>query len=198
MISEFLQGMVLGFGAAVPLGPINILIMNEALKRYRNGVAVGFGAMSADTTYLMIILFGLTYYINNETVLRYFSLLGATFLMYMAIIIFKNRNAHIKKVSIDHKGSVLKHYLKGYVLTLFSPYTIIFWLSVTTFSTKSSQPLYTVSGMLFAILLWITVMPYFIHKSKHLVSPNVYSKIAIVSAFILGLFGIVMLVKEFF
>ena len=40
MILSFLEGLVLGFGAAVPLGPINILIMNEAIKRYKNGVAI--------------------------------------------------------------------------------------------------------------------------------------------------------------
>ncbi|RXJ60604.1 LysE family translocator [Candidatus Marinarcus aquaticus] len=198
MITDFLQGVVLGFGAAVPLGPINILIMNEALKFYKNGVAVGVGAMSADTTYLLIILFGLTYYINNETVLAWLAYLGAIFLLYMAYLIYKNRDRSIKRIQTDTKGSLIKHYIKGYALTLLSPYTIIFWISVSTFSVQSRYPLVVVCGMLFAILVWITVMPYFIHKTKHLISNTLYSKVAVISALIMAFFAVSMVVHEVF
>lgn len=196
MVSDFLHGVFLGFGAAVPLGPINILIMNEALKVYKNGVAVGTGAMSADTTYLLIILFGLTYYINNETVLTWLAYLGAGFLLYMAYIIYKNKERSIKKVQADTKSSLFKHYIKGYALTLLSPYTIIFWISVSTFSVQSKYPLIVVCGMLFAILVWITVMPYFIHKTKHLISHSLYSKVAVISALIMVFFAVSMVVHE--
>lgn len=198
MISDFLQGVVLGFGAAVPLGPINILIMNEALKIYKNGVAVGAGAMSADTTYLLIILFGLTYYINNETMLAWLAYLGAVFLLYMAYLIYKNRDKSIKHIQTDTKGTLFKHYIKGYALTLLSPYTIIFWISVSTFSVQSRYPLVVVCGMLFAILVWITVMPYFIHKTKHLISQTLYSKVAVISALIMAFFAVSMVVHEVF
>lgn len=198
MITDFLQGVVLGFGAAVPLGPINILIMNEALKFYKNGVAVGAGAMSADTTYLLIILFGLTYYINNETLLAWLAYLGAIFLLYMAYLIYKNRDRSIKRVRTDTKGSLIKHYIKGYALTLLSPYTIIFWISVSTFSVQSKYPPVVVCGMLFAILVWITVMPYFIHKTKHLISNTLYSKVAVISALIMAFFAVSMVVHEVF
>lgn len=198
MILEFLQGVLLGFGAAVPLGPINILIMNEALTQYKKAVAVGCGAMSADTTYLLIILFGLTFYINNETVLSLLAYCGAFFLIFMAYLIYKNRHTSIKKVHVNTKGTLVKHYLKGYMLTLLSPYTIIFWISISTYSTQSHYPYVIVSGMLFAILIWITVMPYFIYKTKHLVSQSVYSKIAVVSAIIMALFAVLMLGNEFF
>ena len=35
ILSVFIEGFILGLGAALPLGPINLLIMNEALKNYK-------------------------------------------------------------------------------------------------------------------------------------------------------------------
>lgn len=198
MINSLLQGMALGFGAAVPLGPINILIMNEALKKYKNGVFVGLGAMSADLTYLLLIFFGLSSFINNEIVLSCLTYFGSGFLFFMSYLIFKNRNEPIKKVEIDKKGSLLKHYVKGYFLTIFSPYTIVFWLSVTTYSTKSTNPTFTIVGMIIAIFIWVTCMPYFVYKTKHFISNEISSKIAIISSVILGVFAVVMLIKELF
>jgi L-lysine exporter family protein LysE/ArgO len=197
MLIDFLQGVLLGFGAAVPLGPINILIMNEALKKYRNAVAVGFGAMSADTTYLTIILLGFTYYINNEFVLLLLSFLGAFFLLYMAYLIYASKDKCIKTIKLENHNKVIKSYFKGFALTLLSPYTIIFWISVSTFSTQSQTPLVVVGGMLFAILLWVTLMPYFIYKTKHFVSQGLYSKISIISAFIMVIFAVLMIAKSF-
>lgn len=36
-MKSFIQGLLLGFGAAVPVGPVNILIMSYSLKRYALG-----------------------------------------------------------------------------------------------------------------------------------------------------------------
>lgn len=198
MIIDFLQGMLLGFTAAVPLGPINLLIMNESLKSYKNGVCVGLGAMSADTTYLLIILFGLSTYFNHPTVLNSLSLFGSFFLLYIAYAIYKHRNDEIKKVHIDAKGSLFKHYIKGYALTMLSPYTIVFWLSIATLSVKRTYPLYIVCGMLFAIFVWITLMPYFVYRTKHLISQHIYSKIALISAVVFCLFAFGMIFRLFF
>lgn len=197
MFLDFVQGMLLGFGAAVPLGPINILIMNEALKQYKNAVAIGFGALCADTTYLTIILFGLTYYLTNDVVLSVLSYLGALFLFYMAYLIYASKERCIKTIKTKNTSSLFKSYVKGYVLTLLSPYTIIFWISVSTFSAQSKNPLVVVGGMLFAILIWITAMPYFIYKTKHFVSQKLYAKIAIISALIMVVFAVLMIAKSF-
>lgn len=39
-MKSFIQGLLLGFGAAVPVGPVNILIMSYSLKRYALGTGV--------------------------------------------------------------------------------------------------------------------------------------------------------------
>ncbi len=192
-MSDFLQGMLLGFAAAVPLGPINLLIMNEAIKSFKNGVAVGFGAMSADISYLLLILLGLTKFLTATWLLNTLTVLGSCFLFFIAYSIYKNRNNLVKKVEIDAKGSIIKHFTKGYLLTLINPFTIAFWLSIATLSVGTSNLSLTVSGLFFAILIWIISMPYFVHKSKHLISQKVHFIISISSAFIFCFFAFFMI-----
>ncbi len=190
-MDSFIQGFILGAGAAVPIGAINILIMNHALKNYKNGIAVGFGAMNADLTYLILISFGLTVFFQNRFFLDILGLLGGAFLLYLAYLIFKNRNNKLdtQKQNITVKN-LLGLFFKGYLLTLLNPYTIAFWLSIAGYTVNMDLDFpMTVAGMISAIMLWITLMPYFVHRSKHRISSKVSYYISIFSSIILAGFA---------
>ena len=193
MIQSFVEGFVLGLGAAVPLGPINVLIMSNALRHYGSAVALGAGAMSADITYLVLILFGLFHFMEDPTITLVMGVAGSAFLLYLAWLIYRGRNepVHLQQVK---KVSLPGNWLKGYTLTLLNPYTVIFWLSVSTYiATKHLDPLATVAGLFSAILLWITLMPLIIHKTKHLFSQRIVTLFSVTSAAILAFFAIGML-----
>ena len=197
LLSIFLGGFTLGLGAAVPLGPINLLIMNEALQSYKKAVAIGFGAMSADITYLVLLLYGITNYLNNDYVLDFLSLFGGFFLIYLAILIFRGRNKDISQTSPQQNTTVLSNYLKGYTLTLINPYTVLFWLSVTSYSTTTQSLVITVLGLICAIMLWILIMPFLIYRKRSLISKELSSIIAIFSSLIMLIFGLLLFVKLF-
>lgn len=194
MITSFIQGFILGLGAAVPLGPINILIMNAALSNNKKGTAIGLGAMSADILYLLLLLFGIINFLNHPTILNIIGLFGSAFLLYMAYLIFKGRNSNIQtkkeESSINSKRSYMKLYVSGFILTFLNPYTIAFWVSVAGFASSSGlDPMITVFGLFCAIGLWVTLMPYFVYKSKHKISQKVAFYIAIGSSMILAFFA---------
>ncbi len=200
MIDSFFEGFLLGLGAAVPLGPINILIMNKALNHYKFGMAIGFGAMSADILYLTMIFIGVISFINNPFILNSLGILGSLFLLYLGIIIYQNRDKRLEsnQNNINTK-SIFKLYLQGFILTLFNPYTVAFWLSIAGYTVhKELDMLFTILGMLSAILLWITLMPYFIHKSKHRISQKVSFYINVFSFVILFGFAISLFVNVVF
>ncbi len=193
MIRSFAEGFLLGLGAAVPLGPINVLIMSNALRHYGSAVALGAGAMSADITYLLLILFGLFHFMENPTVKLAMALAGSAFLLYLAWLIYKGRHQPIRLEQVGNPP-LLKNWLKGYTLTLLNPYTVVFWLSVSAYiATKHLDPLATVAGLFSAIMLWITLMPLIIHKTKHLFSQRIATLFSIASAAILAFFAIGML-----
>ncbi len=197
MIATFLQGFLFGLGAAVPLGPINILIMNTALKSYKAAVSIGFGALSADLTYLVLITFGLVTFLNHPIILTVLGYFGSGFLIYIAYLIYKHRNdelkLHTREVS---KKNIVKAFLGGYFLTLLNPYTIAFWLSVASFTVaKDQNQLVMIAGLIGAITLWVTLMPYAVNRSKHKISLNISSKIGLIAAVILFCFGVSLFFK---
>ncbi|MDD5359353.1 MAG: LysE family translocator [Sulfurovaceae bacterium] len=199
MIDSFLQGFLLGLGAAVPIGPINILIMNQALKNYKNSVAIGFGAMSADITYIVVIFFGLLTFASDKSFMQSLGVLGTIFLFVMTYVIFKNRNNNLSTKEKSIKATkIYKFYLGGFFLTMLNPYTIGFWLSVSSYSlNKNLDYVMTFLGLIFAILLWITMMPFFVHKSRHKISPKIAYYINLTSAVILLCFGISLVYSTF-
>lgn len=197
MLSSYIEGFLLGLGAAVPIGAINILIMNHALKSYRSAVAIGAGAMSADVFYLLLILLGLTPFFENAWVSTVLGVLGSLFLGYMAYLIFKGRNSSLDKADVStNKRTLFKNYLKGFLLTSINPYTVAFWLSVAGYVVNQKLDFtYTTLGLLSAILLWITLMPYFVHRSRHRISQKIAYYISVVSTLILGFFALSLLLS---
>lgn len=191
-----MQGLLLGFGAALPLGPINILIMNEALQSYKKAVSIGLGAMSADVSYLFLISYGITNYLQEPMLLQLLATVGGIFLIYLAFLIFKGRNHHTQKMTIKKDITLFSNYIKGYFLTLLNPYTLLFWLSVTSYSTTTTSLGITLLGLVCAIMIWIFAMPYFIYKKRALISDNISTIIATLSALIIFLFGASLLFKS--
>ncbi|WP_345991724.1 LysE family translocator [Sulfurimonas sp. HSL-1716] len=200
MIVSFSEGFLLGLGAAIPLGPINILIMNNALKSYKAGVALGFGAMSADILYLSLILAGFLKLFNNPTLLNIIGILGSSFLLYLAYDIYKNRakkiKLHTQPVPIKNLSKI---YMQGLLLTLLNPYTVVFWFSIAGYAaTKNLNTGFTILGMISAITLWTTLMPYLVHRTKHKISQSVSTYLSIFSALILCGFAFSLFVHVIF
>ncbi|MBU1667465.1 LysE family translocator [bacterium] len=197
MLQAFIEGFLLGLGACVPIGPINILIMNHALKSYKSAFVFGFGAMSTDVVYFVIIYLGLVTFVNHPFALQLLGVLGAIFLAYMAYGIFKGRKSPlvIKDEVISKKG-LLKIYLQGFLLTLVNPYTVVFWLSIAGYTVnKSLNTGMIIVGMFSSLLLWIIFMPYFVHQSKYKISQRLSYYISIGSSLLLGFFAVSLLVN---
>ena len=140
MLSSFLEGFLLGVGAAIPLGPINLLIMNHALRDYKRALLIGLGAMSADTLYLTLILLGLTTFFTYPLISNFLGVLGSTFLLYLSYQIFKERHKMLHTDTIrDKKSARLKFYIQGFALTFINPYTVAFWLSIAGYTVQSDK-----------------------------------------------------------
>jgi len=194
MFISFLEGFLLGMGAAIPLGPINILIMNTALKDYKSAVSIGFGALSADTLYLTLILLGIARFLSHTYVVNVLGVLGSIFLLYMAYLIFKDRfkTLDTAKHSTTCKG-LAKFYMQGFTLTFINPYTVAFWLSIAGYTAqKELDPFITIVGLLCAIILWVTLMPYVVHRSKHKISQRVSYMLSLFSSILLLGFGLIL------
>ncbi|MFW5614250.1 MAG: LysE family transporter, partial [Campylobacter hyointestinalis] len=112
-MESFIQGLLLGFGAAVPVGPVNILIMSYSLKRYALGTGVGLGAMSVDIFYMLLMSFGVLKFLNQPIFLNLLSIFGFLFLLYIAYLTYKSADSLIAEDLNLKENSFWSCYTKG-------------------------------------------------------------------------------------
>lgn len=197
-MSSFLQGVLLGFGVAVPIGPLNILIMSYAFTSYSKALCLGLGAMSTDVFYLILLSFGVLHLLNTPITLKIVAIFGSLFLIYMAFGLIKDANKDIKaKSNLKSKG-YLNTYFKGCFLNLTNPYVIIFWFSMAAIITSANNLSLTLFGLIVGILSWILVFPLIIYKSKNFISKKIMRALAYFSAFVLLFFALNLLYQHFF
>lgn len=121
----FLQGLVVGFSIAAPVGPIGLLCIQRSLSKGRvAGLVSGLGAASADAVYGSVAGFGVAYVSNflvNEQ--AWIRLVGGAFLLYLGLRIYVSVPKDLA-VGAEER-SLIGDYGSTFVLTLSNPLTII-------------------------------------------------------------------------
>lgn len=121
-----LQGFLIGFAIAAPVGPIGVLCIRRTLANGRlNGFLSGLGAASADMCYGAVAAFGITALRDFLTSQQFWlRLLGGMFLIFLGVRTFLARPAEKAAGGSDARG-LLGAYLSTLGLTLTNPATII-------------------------------------------------------------------------
>ncbi len=92
-MNPWVQGTLIGFSIAAPVGPIGLLCIRRSMAQGRwFGLASGLGAATADTFYGLVAALGLTavtqVLLDHRTWLQVF---GGAFLLWMGIATFRAR-----------------------------------------------------------------------------------------------------------
>lgn len=173
--SPFLLGLALGYGVAVPLGPMNVEIMRRHLHEgARAGLALGLGACLADMTYLILLLVGVLAVLAYPPVLKTLSVIGAVILVWFAYKAYTMSPP--TQVTTTH-GTANKakpwyrHMLEGILLTFFSPYAVLFWGSVSTqiihlHQVGAQAPWLVAVGVLLSTISWVIFLNVLLHKTR--------------------------------
>jgi threonine/homoserine/homoserine lactone efflux protein len=121
----FLQGLIIGFSIAAPVGPIGILCIRRTLSDGRvAGLFAGLGAATADALYGCVAGFGLTIIASFLISQRlWFQLIGGGFLCVLGIRTLLAAPAE-QAAAFGGKG-LFAGYLATFFLTLTNPMTII-------------------------------------------------------------------------
>lgn len=171
-IHILITALLLGWGAAIPFGPINLEIMRRNLTYgTRFGIGLGLGASSADLTYVLLLSVGLLSLLKYPLVLQIVGILGAIILAWFGWTALK---AAPKAMQNQGKKpqSVFKCWLEGYLLTLVNPFTILFWASVSAQLVsltlgKTSAIWYASLGVILGTVSWIFVFNGILHLTRH-------------------------------
>jgi threonine/homoserine/homoserine lactone efflux protein len=131
-MEHLLQGLIIGFSLAAPIGPINLLCLRRSLADGRRiGFVSGLGAAAADTTYAAIAAVGLTtvtsFLVNHRPWLQLF---GGLFLIGLGLHTMRTRTPPRSQAAAVHIGRLRDAFMSTYVYTLVNPLLIIVFTGV--------------------------------------------------------------------
>lgn len=161
-IQLLLSYIALGLTLAAPIGPVNSVRLDKGIKNgFWHAWIVGFGSMLADALFMLLIYIGLVNFLNIPIVQIFLWLFGAIILTYSGIESIMSA----KRVSLSYysrrKDSLLRSFLVGFLMSITSPLSILFWLGIygsilaKTVTTYGASHLLLYSSMIFVgLMLW--------------------------------------------
>lgn len=98
-MTALLIGLLIGFIMCIPVGPINVWVINTLLKHnFRSAFSIALGGAVMDFIYFMIILSGLSFFKFSTQTVQVLKILGIIFLL---IIGLKEFFQPATKINVD-------------------------------------------------------------------------------------------------
>jgi threonine/homoserine/homoserine lactone efflux protein len=153
----FLQGLLLGFSIAAPVGPIGVLCIRRTLADGRlTGFLSGLGAASADMLYGAIAAFGLTAIMDLLVGFQFWLRAGGgLFLLYLGVRTFLAKPAPTS--ALARSTGLFSAYASTFLLTVTNPMTVLAFLGMFSAilpADGASSPLALVLGVFLGSALW--------------------------------------------
>ncbi|HWP41209.1 MAG TPA: LysE family transporter, partial [Tepidisphaeraceae bacterium] len=134
-------GVILGLGAAAPIGPVNVEIARRALRQgFAAAVALGCGAVSVDLSYTILSAAGVTRFTHNPWIYWPLALTGTGVLVFLGISSLRGARSAARQPLAnpgnDRAGNcsgwraLLGGYVTGVLMTATNPMTVAFWFTV--------------------------------------------------------------------
>ena len=200
-IATLAQNILLGLTLAAPIGPVNVEIIRRGLRSgFRQALATGAGAMTADAVYLTLIFFGLAALLTSAILQIALGLGGSLILIYLGAA---GMREYFKKNDTDGKPSsrrLSNPFAAGFVLAISSPMTIVWWSGVFgAFLGSQATPLtgflayVSCLTILLGCFLWVLFLAAALHWGKKIVNDRMTRLISLVAGLFLVGFGVYFL-----
>lgn len=198
----FLQGLVLGFSIAAPVGPIGVLCIRRTLADGRwSGLAAGLGAATADALYGSVAAFGLTFisgFLLDQKL--WLGLLGGAFLCYLGARTFFSPPA--QNAALAQGRGLAGAYGSTFFLTLTNPMTILAFVmmfaAIMRGSADDGSAASVVLGVFSGSALWWLLLSGGVSLVRARFDFNAMRWVNRISGIIIIAFGLLVLVGQVF
>src|SRR6266576_4021414 len=128
-------GFVFGFLVSIPVGPINISIVNEGARRgFRWAFLIGLGATIMEVIYCAIAFAGFTHLFDSRVVKATMELASFLLMLYLGVkyLIAHSLPATTRSVeSIEHRLHPHTAFWTGFVRCLGNPGVLLWWITIS-------------------------------------------------------------------
>ena len=135
LLTAGIAGIISGFVVSIPVGPINITIINEGARRgFFWAFMIGLGAMAMDLIYCGIAFAGFSGLFASSWMKAAMELLSFLFLLYLGLkyLLTPSLPATTPTVdAVEHKLHPHAAFWIGFVRVLGNPAVLLFWVTVS-------------------------------------------------------------------
>jgi threonine/homoserine/homoserine lactone efflux protein len=127
-----LTGFISGLLLSVPVGPVNLTIINEGARRgFRWAIMIALGALTMDLIYCTVAFTGFATFFGNRVVKAAMELSSFVFLLYLGVRFLKANKipAHHKfEEQIEKQLHPHSAYMIGLVRVMGNPGVLLLWI----------------------------------------------------------------------
>ena len=201
-----IAGAITGFICAVPVGPINVAIMEEGIQNGRKrAFIIAIGALLMEMIYCVVAFSGFASLFNDKTILATVELIS-----FLAVTFFGIKYLMIDDVTVQGKrAKVVEQRLSphtafwtGFVRVLVNPNVLLFWIMISAvlLSNQTIQPAWQsrmscVIGAGIGIGGWFTLLVIGSARVKNRFSDKTLVKFSQISGILLLILAIVIAVR---
>ncbi len=202
-----LLGILIGFVAAIPLGPVNVFVISQALKRdFLHGFMAGITAAVLDALYCLIAILGIaqiTYGLAKFLpAMKIFAALLLTFLGYRLYV--QSKTYHETKPSNKIASFSPRPMLGVFLLYITNPALYVFWLGTAGFVTShyfvaqtGKTPVFFSIACGIGGVIWYFILTHYVATHHHQFKPRTFQRIFLVLAVVLFVFAAYTLLTVF-
>jgi threonine/homoserine/homoserine lactone efflux protein len=143
MLLAALTGVISGLLLSIPIGPVNLTIINEGTRRgFRRGALIGLGASVMEVIYCAIAFTGFSSFFGNRFVNASMEVFSFVFILFLGLkfLLAKSVTApthllpagsHLEErieERIEEKLHPHSAFMTGFVRTLANPGVLVFWI----------------------------------------------------------------------
>lgn len=196
-------GFLAGYLACIPVGPVNVTIINEGARRgFRHALYVGLGAVLMESIYSIVAFAGFARLFTSNWVRAVMELVSFVVVSVIGVKYLLTREMpptpHTVQV-VEQRLHPHTAFMTGFVRVLGNPVTLLFWIAFaaacvahewvdTTWASKGAA----VAGIAMGSLAWFAKLGYAVSLGHRRFSPKVLLRTAHISGALLIAAGLFM------
>lgn len=196
-VNILLSYIILGLTLAAPIGPVNSSRIDKGIKNgFWHAWIVGAGSMIADAIFMLLVFLGVVQFLDIPIVQIFLWIFGAFILLYSGIESILKSNIISLNYSRE-KESLFKCFMTGFIMSITSPLSILFWLGIygsvlaKTASTYGSGLMLIYSSMIFlGLTIWDVFIAFLTTGFRKYLNDKSLMAISIISGASLIVFGL--------
>jgi threonine/homoserine/homoserine lactone efflux protein len=195
-LTAIITGCIAGFLVSIPVGPINLTIINEGARRgFRWALMIGLGSVLMESIYCAIALTGFAAFLHLPLVKSAMELLSFLFLLFLSWKYFSAKSIpdHIHSADmIEQKIHPHSAFAVGFVRVLGNPSVLLLWVTLTATFLSHNWVDHTLDDRVGCVLgvaggatLWFFLLSWAVSKGHGKFSPRVLLRMEHISGAIL-------------